>query len=106
MFKVVITDYLSPPPTIEEWLLSGIAKVECLEAKSADELVGRVNDADALIVFHEVTVPRKVIAKLTKCRGIVRCGTGYDQIDLTAAAERGIPVCNVPDYRRRRGGRP
>lgn len=98
MFKVTITDYLSPPPTIEASLLAGLAKVECLEAKSADELVGRVEDADALIVFHEVTLPRKIIARLTKCQAIVRCGTGYDQIDLTAAAERGIPVSNVPDY--------
>lgn len=98
MFSVVITDYLTPPPAIEERLLAGLATVECLEAKSAEQLVGRVDDADALIVFHEVTVPRKIIANLTRCRAIVRCGTGYDQIDLTAAAERSIPVCNVPDY--------
>ncbi len=25
-------------------------------------------------------------------------GVGYDKIDLTAAIEKGISVCNVPDY--------
>ncbi|HOW70586.1 MAG TPA: C-terminal binding protein [Phycisphaerae bacterium] len=98
MFQVLITDYLAPPPTIEQRLLSGLAKVECLEAKAAKELAGRADAADALIVFHEVTLPRAIIERLTRCRVIVRCGTGYDQIDLSAAAERGVPVCNVPDY--------
>ncbi len=98
MFKVIITDYLSPPATIEAQGLAGLATVECLGAHSADELVGKLEDADALIIFHEVTLPRKVIERLRRCRVVVRCGTGYDQIDLAAAAEHGIPVCNVPDY--------
>jgi D-3-phosphoglycerate dehydrogenase/C-terminal binding protein len=98
MFEVIITDYLSPPPTLETRQLAGLATPQCLLAKSADALIGKVEKADALIVFHEVTVPRRVIEGLTHCRAIVRCGTGYDQIDLKAAGERGIPVCNVPDY--------
>jgi D-3-phosphoglycerate dehydrogenase/C-terminal binding protein len=98
MLKVVVTDYLSPPPTIEAEKLAGLADVHCLLARSADELVGQVESADALIVFHEVTIPRRIVERLTQCRAIVRCGTGYDQIDLAAAGERGIPVCNVPDY--------
>ena len=98
MFEVVVTDYLAPPPTIETRQLSGLATLRCLLARSADELIGKVETADALIVFHEVTVPRRIIDRLTRCRAIVRCGTGYDQIDLVAAGQRGIPVCNVPDY--------
>ncbi|NLX20205.1 MAG: C-terminal binding protein [Phycisphaerae bacterium] len=98
MFQVLVTDYLPPPPTIEARQLAGLAEVECLLCQSADELVGKVEAADALIVFHEVTLPGRIIDRLTRCRAIVRCGTGYDQIDLPAAGRRGIPVCNVPDY--------
>ena len=98
MFKVLITDYLSPPPTIEQQFLDGLAMVDCLLAKSAEELAGKVDEADALIIFHEITLPRTIIERLKRCRVVVRCGTGYDQIDLAAAGERGIPVCNVPDY--------
>jgi D-3-phosphoglycerate dehydrogenase len=35
---------------------------------------------------------------MTKVRVIVRYGIGVDSVDLPAAKERGIPVCNVPDY--------
>lgn len=31
-------------------------------------------------------------------KAIVRCGVGYDNVDLEAASARGIPVCNVQGY--------
>lgn len=54
--------------------------------------------ADALVVWHEMPVDADVIARLDRCRVIVRAGVGFDHIDLDAAAARGIPVCNTPDY--------
>jgi lactate dehydrogenase-like 2-hydroxyacid dehydrogenase len=54
--------------------------------------------ADAIICYHEVPHGLDVIDRLERCRIIVRAGVGYDQIDVAAAAARGIPVCNVPDY--------
>ena len=40
----------------------------------------------------------RVIAKLDRCRIIVRVGIGFDNVDLAAAGKRGIYVCDVPDY--------
>ncbi|MGR3494866.1 C-terminal binding protein [Citreimonas sp.] len=54
--------------------------------------------ADALVVWHEMKIDAAVIARLDRCRVIVRAGVGFDHIDLDAAAARGIPVCNTPDY--------
>ncbi|MEN6480359.1 MAG: C-terminal binding protein, partial [Anaerolineales bacterium] len=41
---------------------------------------------------------RRSLAQLTRCRCVVRAGAGYDSVDVTAATERGILVCNTPTY--------
>ncbi|MDF2960079.1 MAG: D-3-phosphoglycerate dehydrogenase [Paenibacillus sp.] len=53
------------------------------------------HDADAILV-RTATVDRELIAKAPKCKIIARHGAGVDNIDLKAAAERGIYVCNTP----------
>ncbi|MCP5180734.1 MAG: C-terminal binding protein [Pseudomonadales bacterium] len=37
-------------------------------------------------------------AQLSRCRIFVKPAVGFDNIDLAAWGELGIPVCNVPDY--------
>src|SRR6185295_7043897 len=59
---------------------------------------GALVACDALVVWHEMKVDRALVAMLERCRIIVRAGVGFDHIDLDAAAEAGIPVCNTPDY--------
>lgn len=54
--------------------------------------------ADGLLVWQMVTLDQATISRLHRCRIIVRCGTGYNNIDVSAATQRGIPVCNTPDY--------
>ena len=98
MFKVVITDYIGPEVEPEKALIGDLAEIVCLRARSVAELEGRVEDADAIIIFHEVTLPGELIDRLENCRVIARGGVGYDAVDFRRAGERGIPVCNVPDY--------
>lgn len=54
--------------------------------------------ADALLVWHEISIDRDLISRLARCQMIVRAGVGFDHIDLAAAGAAGIPVCNTPDY--------
>ncbi|MCL4109827.1 UNVERIFIED_CONTAM: hypothetical protein GTU68_059574 [Idotea baltica] len=65
---------------------------------SEAELEGKIEDADAIMVYHYFRFTKATIDRLTNCKAIVRPGVGYDGIDCEAARERGIPVCNVPDY--------
>lgn len=53
---------------------------------------------DAIVSWHEIKVDRAFIAALKRCRIVVRAGVGFDHIDLGAAEEFSIPVCNTPDY--------
>lgn len=96
--KVVVTDYLNDDLQPEREVLEPVATVEALNARSEQELIGRVEDADALLVYHYITLSAQTIDRLQRCRIIVRCGAGYDNIDWQRARERGIPVANVPDY--------
>ncbi|MBV9170630.1 MAG: C-terminal binding protein [Chloroflexi bacterium] len=54
-------------------------------------------DADALIC-HRMPVNRRALNAAPKLKVAVRGGVGYENFDLAAFAERGIPACNVPDY--------
>lgn len=67
------------------------------QCKTVEALIPLVRDVDAVITQF-APVKAEVIAAMAKARVIVRYGIGVDNIDLEAARERGIPVCNVPDY--------
>jgi len=97
-YSVIITDVFADALAPERQVLGDLAAVQALDAHSEQELAGRIEQADALIVCHLVTLSRETIARLERCRVIVRAGVGYDNIDVEAARERGIPVVNVPDY--------
>ncbi len=53
---------------------------------------------DAVLVWHRMKLTADVVAKLDRCRLIVRVGVGFDNVDSAACRLRGIPVCNVPNY--------
>jgi len=97
-WKVVITDLIVEPLDFERDVLKDVADVHALDAMQESELVGKIEDADAIMVYHYFRFTRASIERLQRCKIIVRPGVGYDGIDILAAKERGIPVCNVPDY--------
>lgn len=61
------------------------------------EVVGRLQGA-TVAVTNKVRLTRAALAALPDLRMIAVTGTGYDCVDVVAARERGIPVCNVPGY--------
>jgi D-3-phosphoglycerate dehydrogenase len=54
-------------------------------------------EADA-VVCHRMPIDRRALDAAPKLKVAVRSGVGYENFDLAAFAERGIPACNVPDY--------
>ncbi|MCC6444882.1 MAG: C-terminal binding protein [Armatimonadetes bacterium] len=97
-FKIVVADY--PYPTLDIFRnAAGAIGAEVVDGqcRSEADVVEIARDADALMNFH-VRASRSVIERLPRCRVIVRVGIGYDAVDVEAATERGVFVCNVPDY--------
>jgi D-3-phosphoglycerate dehydrogenase/C-terminal binding protein len=98
MHKLVITDFIHDDLAIEREALAGLATVEAFDAHHEDELIGRIEDAAAIMMYHNIRLTRRTIERLKECRLIVRCGVGFDNVDAAFARERGIAVANVPDY--------
>lgn len=94
---VLITDYLSESG-VETPVLDTCAEIKLLQTHEESAIDQYASRAAGLLVFHDIKISEKTIAKLDRCLGIVRCGVGYDNVDLKAAGARGIAVCNVPDY--------
>jgi D-3-phosphoglycerate dehydrogenase/C-terminal binding protein len=97
-YKVVITDFVSGSLDIEKEILNDLAEIVALNAHFEEDLPGKVEDADAVILYHMLTVSRVTIARLKKCKLIVRAGVGIDNVDYRYARTLGIPVVNIPDY--------
>ena len=99
---VVILDSAVVPDAeeceLEREILSPHAEIRHLYVKSTEDLVDGCKEADAIILWHHVTLDGPVLRQLKRCRVIVRNGVGFDNVDVRAAAQLGIPVCNVPDY--------
>ena len=96
--KVVVTDFISEPLEQERRLLHDLADVIALNAFSEDDLIGKIEEADAIMLYHFIEISARTIQRLQKCKLIVRCGVGFDNVDRVAARERDIAVANVPDY--------
>lgn len=98
MPKVLVTDHTFAPLDIEQRILEPLGVVlDARQCTTAEQLLPLVSDADAVLTQFS-PVNAHVIAAMKQVHVIVRYGIGVDNIDLEAAAERGIPVCNVPDY--------
>ena len=96
-YQVVVTDYLSESGP-EKKILDDIADLTLLQTTSENDVIRRASDADVLLVYHDMKLTDRSMAALSKVRAIIRCGVGFDNIELESAGRRGIVVCNVPDY--------
>lgn len=96
--QVAITDFSFPNLEVEQGILEAAGfQVVSGQCKTPETLIPFVRDADAVITQF-APLKADVIAAMQKAKVIVRYGIGVDNVDLDAARQRGIPVCNVPDY--------
>ena len=97
--KILIPDVVKPPANIEEEIFEKNTKIIVGQAKKSSDIKDNVwAEVDAVLTFDLIQYNKDLLKKMTKCKIIVRVGVGYDNIDLEAAKEREIVVCNVPDY--------
>lgn len=97
-FNIVIADSPFETGDREQAILGGIGgtvrKFDCSNETAVIEATG-----NAHVIMCDVSpITRNVISNSRNLIGIVEYGVGYDNIDVNAATEKNIVVCNIPDF--------
>lgn len=96
--KIVILDGHTANPGDLSWdEFSAFGDLEIFERTSADQMIGRLQDA-TIALTNKAVINRQMMSALPELRYIGVTATGYNIVDVQAARERGIIVCNVPEY--------
>ena len=92
--KVLVTEKLAQAG-LDRLAEKGL-QVDVKLKMSTDELIEAIPGYDALVVRSATHVTREVIAAASKLRIIGRAGVGVDNVDVEAATDSGVIVCNAP----------
>lgn len=95
---LVITDHAFGGVAHEAALADRVgASLAVQQCTTEDETLDAVRDADvAFVNFAPIT--RRVLEGMRGSAVVIRYGIGYDNVDVDAARDLGVRVCNVPDY--------
>ncbi|HEX2535218.1 MAG TPA: D-2-hydroxyacid dehydrogenase [Chitinophagaceae bacterium] len=96
--NIIVTDGYTLNPGDLDWSpLQEIGMLTVHDRMRPEEVVQHCQQADILL-SNKVPVTKEVLAALPNLKMIGVMATGYNVIDMEAARDRGIPVCNVPGY--------
>ena len=95
--KIVLLDRATLGEDTPIECLSELGEVVSYQFSTPEEAHVRIKDAD-VIVINKLKVDRSLLESAEKLKLICIFATGYDSIDVFAAKEKEIGVCNVPAY--------
>lgn len=100
MAKIVAVDTDFEDNNLEEAMArdAGI-EFEVTRGRTAQAVINGLLEtgADAAVTSYAM-FPREVLEACPNLKAVSRTGVGYDEIDVEAATEYGVAVCNVPGY--------
>lgn len=94
---VVLDEYTLNPGDLTWSEFESLGECVVYERTPGNEIVARSDGADVLLT-NKTALSRETIGQLPDLKYIGVLATGYNVVDIDAAAERGIPVTNVPEY--------
>lgn len=96
--KVIITDCDHDSIKIEEDILNAAGlEFKLLQCRTEDDIIQKCGEAE-IFINQYAPITERVIRELPNLKIVIRYGVGVDNVDLEAATECGVIVCNVPDY--------
>lgn len=95
--KIVITDRATLGEGIDLDLIGAFGELVIYPHTNHAELIERIAEADVLIC-NKTVVDKQALDAAKNLRCILLFATGYNNIDISYAASRGIAVCNAGQY--------
>ena len=96
--KICILDWTTVTSgDIDSDIFSEFGEVRCYPLTDNQRAAEYIADAD-MVLCNKVMITRKVMEKCPNIKYIGLFATGYNNIDIEAAAENGITVCNAGEY--------
>ena len=92
-FKVAVTTGVDFDRDVFERAGMEVVQRDC---RTEEEMIETARDADGLLVWLMPLTSRYVLENLPNCKVVSRSGIGVDSVDLEAATELGVCVCNTP----------
>lgn len=77
--------------------LRAFGELTVYNSTSPKQIVEHIGDAE-IVLCNKARISREVMQACPSMRYVGLFATGYNNVDLAAAAEYGITVCNAPDY--------
>ena len=95
--KIVLLDAATLGKGLDFSKLYSFGEVVIYENSKEDEITDRICDAD-IIIINKAKINDKTLSKAKKLKLICVFATGFDNVNVPAAKEKGIAVCNVKGY--------
>ena len=99
--KIVILDGYTENPGDLSWEgLEALGELKVYDRTSYEEsdlIAQRIGDAD-IVLTNKTPISKATMDKCPNVKMIAVLATGYNVVDIACAKEKGIPVCNVPNY--------
>lgn len=96
--KIVVLDRPMENPGELDWsALEQLGEVRIYDRTAPEEVIERIGDAE-IVMLNKAEITEETLRACPNIRFISVIATGYNTVDVSAAARRGIPVANVPSY--------
>jgi glycerate dehydrogenase len=96
--KIVVLDGHTANPGDLSWdEFKNLGELEVFPRTSGEQMIGRLQGATVALT-NKAVINRSTLSALPDLRYIGVSATGYNIVDIETARERGIVVCNVPEY--------
>lgn len=96
--KLVILDGHAVNPGDLSWdCFRQFGELTVYERTPEGEAAAHIGDAD-IVMTNKTPITEQLLDACPNVKLVCVLATGYNVVDCSAAAKRGIPVCNVPDY--------